>query len=92
VAVITGITARDVRRILAGCGNAVMAGAAGAKNLSVIDSICRCPDAGIVAVLADVAGLKMRRSFTGGIRAVVAVYAVVRDVRVIEIRRKPADG
>ena len=43
-----------MRRMLAGCRNAIMAGAAFAQYLRVIYRECWCPNVRVVAVLADI--------------------------------------
>ena len=40
-----------------------------------------------MTVFTDVRRLNMRRALAGRLRAVMAVNAVTRDVRVIEVRR-----
>ena len=91
MAVIAGITARYVRRVLAGCDAAIMTGAADADDLSVINRKRGCKDIGRVAILADIAGLNMRRRiFASSIHAVMAVDAVAGDIQMVEVRRQPA--
>lgn len=87
MAVITVVTARQVSRILAGRGHAVMARAAGTHYLGVVNGKCRRPYIRVVAVFADIARLNVGEIFACGICAVMAVNAVVRNLRVIEIRR-----
>ena len=60
MAVVTVVTARNVRRRLAGRRYAVVAGAARPQDLRVIDREYRCPDVGRMAILADVRRLNMR--------------------------------
>lgn len=92
MAVITGIATRDVGRCFSGRRHAIVARATGSENLCVIDRVRRCPDVGIVAILANVCSLNMRGVLAGCIRAVVAIDAGIRDVGVIEVRGEPADG
>ena len=54
VAVVAVVTTRDVRRVLAGCCVAIVAGAAGPEYLGVINHIGRRPDDVVMAVLADI--------------------------------------
>jgi len=76
VTVITGVTAREVSGMLADRRHAIMASAASANDLRVIDSKCRRPHIAGVTVFADVARLHMRRAFAGGLRAVMAAETV----------------
>jgi hypothetical protein len=87
MAIVTGIAACYMSRVFSGCGDAVVTRAASTDDLSVVDSANRCPDIGGVAVFADIARLNVREILACGICTVVAVNAVVRNVRVIEIRR-----
>ena len=91
VAVIAVLAARNVRRVLAGGDRAVMAGAAGAEYLCVVDGVGRRPDDVVVAVRADVGGVDVRRVLARGLGAVVAADAIRGNVGVIEIRRYPGD-
>lgn len=50
----------------------------------MIDVDHRRPDRGAMAVFADIRRLNMRRALTDRRRAVMAIYAVGRDIRVIE--------
>ena len=74
-------------RMLPGCGDAVMTGAAGAQYLGVIDSDHGCPEIRGVAVLADIGRLNMCRTLTRRVCAVVTACTVASDVRVIEVCR-----
>jgi len=85
--VIAGIATGDMREILAGGSNAIVTGAATTDHLGVIDRIDRHPDVGVMAVFANIARLNMCEVLTGCVRAIVAISTVVRNVRVIEIRR-----
>ncbi len=76
--------------VLAGCRDAIMAGAATAQNLRVVDCICGRERIGVMAVFADIGGLDVRRAFTGGLGTVVAADAVSGDVGVVEGRGHPA--
>ena len=90
VTVVTGVAAVYVRRVFAGCNEAVMTGATGAQNVRVIDGKDRRKHIRVMAILADIAGLDMRRSLAGGVGAVVAVDAVARNIYMVEVRRQPA--
>ncbi len=87
MAVITVIATGDVGRVFAGRLDAVMAGTASAQDLCVVHRKHRRPDVRSVAVLANVAGLDVRRSLARGIGAVMATDTVTRDVDVIEVGR-----
>jgi len=58
----------------------------------VIDRKYGRPDIRRVAVFADVACLHVRRSFAGGLCAVMAAKAVACDVDMVEVRGQPTDG
>ncbi len=87
VTVITRIATGDMRWVLAGCRDAVMARAAGADHLGVVNGKRGRKNIGVVAVLADITGLDMCRILTRGIGAIVTVDAVASDIDVIKIRR-----
>ena len=87
MAVITVVIARQVSRILAGRGHAVMARAAGTHYLGVVNGKGRRPYIRVVAVFADIARLNVRGALARGFRAVVATEAVASDIHVIEICR-----
>lgn len=92
MAVVAGITARDMCRILAGCCKAIMTGTAGTHDLRMVYGIYRRKYVGIVAVLADVCGRDVRRGFAGGLGTVMAAHAVTGDIDVVKIRRYPSCG
>ncbi len=89
--VIAVIAARDMRRVLAGGSDAVVAGAATPDYLGVIDYHHGLPHIRGVAVFTDVRRQGVCRALTRCVRAVMAVYAVSRDGRVIEGCRQPGD-
>ena len=91
MAVIAVGTARDMRGILARCGNPVVTGTAFAQYLCVINSESRCPNIRVVAILADICCLHMREILAGRLDAVVAADAVTRNIHMIEVGRQPAD-
>lgn len=83
--VVTGVGAGDMRRMFADGGDAVVAGAASANDLRVVD-ICRWgPHRWTMAVFANIGGLNVRLILAGGIVAVVTTDAVTNDVHVVEI-------
>lgn len=89
VAVITGIAAVDMGRVLARGRDAVVARTACSKDLSVIDHENRREDVGVMAVLAYVRGLNVRLVLARGLDTVVAIDAVAGDAHMIEIRWYP---
>jgi hypothetical protein len=91
MAVVAGVAAIDVIQGLAGCGHTIVATRTGADDLCVIDGIGRCEYIGIVAILAHVAGLNVRRVFADRIDSIMAVEAIIGDVRMIEVCRQPAN-
>lgn len=88
--VVAVVTARNVRRVLACRSDAIVAGTTGAEYLCVVNSDSRHIGDGAVAILADIGGLDMRRSFTSGRQAVVAGNAITDDSDVIEKGGQPA--
>ncbi len=90
VTVVAVVAAVYVSRMLAACCDAVMTGVAGAYDLGVINRKDGRKHICAVAVLADIGGLNVRRAFTRGFDAIMAVDAIARDIDVIEIRRQPA--
>jgi len=89
VAVVTGIAAREVCRVLAGCNYAIVTGATGADNLGMVDAKHRCKYISVMAVLTNVAGLNMCKVLANGIHAVMAVNAATGDIQMIKIRWQP---
>ena len=87
MAVLTNIRRQNVGRILAGGNYAVVAGAARAQDLRMVDNRHRRKRACAVAILADVGRLYMRRVLAGRFGTVVAAETIRRDIRVIEIHR-----
>ena len=71
--------ARDVCRVFAGRGDAVVAGTASANDLRMVDRSRRHKQRCAVAVFADIAGLNVRRAFACGGGAVMTANAVVGD-------------
>jgi hypothetical protein len=68
-----------------------MTGTTGADDLCMVDRKYRHPDVRRMTVLAEVAGLYVRRPLTSGIRAVMAAKAIARDIDVIEIGGQPGN-
>jgi len=89
VAVVAIIPARDMRRVFTGRRSAIVAGAAGAQHLSVIDRRGRRKGDCAVAVLANIGGLHVCRALPCRGSTVVAAHAVSSDACVIEYGREP---
>ena len=87
VAVVTGIAAGDMRRVLANGNGAIVAGDASANYLGVIDGQYWRKNIRRVTVFADVRCLNMRLVFANGIRTVMAAGTVASDIDVIKVRR-----
>ena len=92
VTVIAVVTACDVGRVLASRYITVVAGAAGPEYLRVVDHVGRGPDHVVVAVLAYIARIDVRGVLTRGLRAVMTIDTVARDVGVIKIGWSPRDS
>lgn len=85
--VIAAIAANNMCRVFAGRRNAIVAGAACAYDLGVVDDHHWHKNIRGVAVFAHIRRLNVCRTFTRCIRAVVAANTIARDVYVIEICR-----
>ena len=92
MAVVTIITAGNVRLTLAQRDRIVVTGYAGTYDLRMIDAIRRRPEDVIVAVLADITGQDMVEGLAGRFRAIVTTDAIARDIGMIKIRRDPRVG
>jgi len=92
MAVVAGIAAGDVGWMFTGRRDAIMAGAASAQYLGVIDGKGGRPDIRRVAVLANIGCLYMCRRLAGGLRAIVAAHAIASDIDVVEVGRQPGNG
>ena len=92
VAVVTGVAALDMRRVLARCDRAVVARAAGADDLRVIDNVGRRPDHIVMAVLAEIARIDVSGALARRLYTVMAARAVVDDIGMIEVGRYPCVG
>ncbi len=79
-----------MRRMLTDCRSAVVARATCAYNLRVIHGVGRHPGIRVVAVLANIACLDMRRILARRVGAIVAAGAIAGDVDVIEVGGQPA--
>ena len=87
--VVTGITARKMRRVFTGCRCAIVAGEACTDDLRVIDGVRRCKGDSVMAIDAQISGVDMCQVLAGGIVAIVAADAIIRDIGVIEVGRRP---
>jgi len=87
VAVVTIVTAGDMCGMFADCYHTIMAGAAGADDLSVINRICRYPGVRCMAILTDDTGKNMVGVLARRIRTVVATRTISGDIDMVEIRR-----
>ena len=86
MAIVTGITAADMGRILAASGRTIVTGEAGSDNVGMIDTNNRRPARGAMAVFTQCIGLNVGRIFSGSGRAVVATGTAATDTVVIEHR------
>ena len=89
--VVAAVAAGDVVRVFTRCCKAVMAGAACAHDLDVVDGVDGRERVGVMAVFADIGRRNVRRVLADRIRAVVAARTTIDDIRVIEVRRRPAN-
>ena len=87
MAVITGITTADVRRMFARGDDAIVAGTTGPDDLGVINRGRRNPQRVAVAIFANIGGLDVSRCLAGGSGAVMTINTAADDVDMIEVRR-----
>ncbi len=85
MAIVAGIAAGNMRRMLADSSDTVMAGTATADNLGVIDGDHRCPYRRVMAIFTNIGRLYMRKVFAGCVRSVMATDTVTGDVYMIEV-------
>lgn len=90
VAIVTGVAACNMGRVLASCDNAIMAIAAGPDDLRVINGEDWREYIGVVTVFANISCLNVSRRFANSIDSVVTVNTVTRDIHMVKIRRQPA--
>ena len=90
MAVIAVIAAGDMRWILAGCNDTIVARTASADYLGVIHCVRWNPDIGIVTIFANFCCQNMRRVLAGRFNTVVAACAITGDTNVVEVRGQPA--
>lgn len=89
MAIVTIIATRNMGRVLAGCDNTIVARAASAQNLCVIDGDNRLKRNRIVTVFANIGGLHVNGTLAGGSRAVVTCHTIINDPQVVEHSRQP---
>ena len=65
MAIVAGVAARKMRRVLAGCNNAIVAGEAGPDDLRMVHCIGRHPGNAAVAIFANVTRIDVRRVLAG---------------------------
>jgi len=87
VAIVAGFAADEVCRVLASRDYAVVTGVAGTDDLRMVDRVYGCKYIGVMAVLANIAGLNMFYILANGIHAVMAVNTGTGDVQMIKICR-----
>ena len=89
VAVVAVVASADMRRVLAGRHDAVVAAAARADDLRVVDGKCRYPAGRAVAVLAKIRRLDVFGVLARRIEAVVAAGTAAGNPGVVEYDRDP---
>ena len=87
VAVIAIVTTGNMRRVFANRYYTVVAGAAGADNLSVVDRKGRNPGIRCMAIFADYTGKNMVGVLACCIRTVVATRTIACDIDVVKVCR-----
>ena len=90
VAIVAGVTGSKMVRCLAGRRGAIVAGKAGAKHSSMIDSCDRCPASSTVTVFAKICSLNVSRRFSCSSATVMAAETVTTDLAMIKARTLPA--
>lgn len=90
---VVAIVAREyVRWVLTGCGNPIVTRTARTQYLRVINGIGGRKNVRVVAILANVGCLYVRKILSRGADAVMATDAVADDTHVVEVCGPPADG
>jgi len=92
VAVVAGVAALDMCRILAHSDRAVVAGTARADDLRVIHDVSRRPDHIVMTILADIARVDVTGTFAGRLDAVMAAGTIIGNVGMVEVGRYPRVG
>ena len=91
VAVIAGIAAQDVARVLARRRYAIVATTTHTEHLRMVDAHDRREGHDAMAIFADNGRRDMRGGLADGVDGVVTTHTVARDVVVIEVGRRPCD-
>ncbi len=89
MAIITGIAARNMRRMLACRNYAIVTAVAGADNLSVVNSEDWRKDVGVMAIFANIAAENMCRVLANGIDTVMAINTLTSNVQMVEVGWQP---
>lgn len=76
----------------ASCQHAVMTRRTRSEHLIVINRDYRRPDRAVVAGFAYITRLNVRWAFAGSVATVMAAEAIVHDVCVVKVGRRPCDG
>ena len=84
MAIVAVVATVNVCGMLTGCRGAIVARAACANNLSMINGIGWRPDIRRMTVFANEGGLYMRKSLAGCVGAVVTTRAVAGDACVVK--------
>ena len=92
VAVITVVATGKVRRVLAFCRHAIVAGEAGANHLRMVDHVGRRKRRNVMTIFADVCGVDVSRVLANGIGAVMAAETIAGDAGMVEIGWRPGDS
>ena len=90
MAIVTGVAAGDVGRVLAGGNDTVMTGTTGAEHLGVIHRVGGYPQGVVVAVLTNFARTDVCQRLASGLNAIVTAQAVVGDTGMVKRCRDPA--
>ena len=92
VAVITVVATGKVRRVLAFCRHAIVAGETGANHLRMVDHVGRRKRRNVMTIFADVCGVDVSRVLANGIGAVMAAETIAGDAGMVEIGWRPGDS
>ena len=87
MAIVAGVAALHVCRVLSNRDNAIVTGAACPDDLGMINREYRREYVRGMTVFTDVAGLYMGQTFARRLNAVVAVDATTGDIYMIEVSR-----
>ena len=87
VAVVAIVAAGNMRRMLANRYYTVMAGAAGADDLRMVNRKCRNPGVWCMAIFADNTGKNMVGVLAGRVCTVVTARTITCDIDVVKVCR-----